>query len=123
MPLRAILGFSILAASATAALASDVTGEWARVDGKAKVRFAPCGDAICGTITWVRDPSGPAKVGEQVFFDMKPNGENVWAGTAFNPDDSRQYTGKMTMSGDSLVTAGCVFGGLICKTVDWRRAR
>jgi uncharacterized protein (DUF2147 family) len=123
MSLKTILGVTIFASCATAAFAGDVTGEWARVDGKARVRFAPCGGAVCGSITWVKDTSGPAKVGQQVFFDMKPNGDNVWAGTAFNPDDSKQYTGKMTLSGDSLVTAGCVFGGLICKSVDWRRAR
>ena len=122
MLLRTVLGLAILVGLASAVLASDVTGEWARVDGKAKVRFAPCGDAVCGTITWLRDTSGPAKVGQQVFFDMKPNGDNTWAGTAFNPDDSREYTGKMTMSGDKLVTAGCVFGGLICQSVDWQRA-
>jgi uncharacterized protein (DUF2147 family) len=123
MLLRTVLGLSILASLATAVLASDVNGEWARVDGKAKVRFAPCGGAICGTITWLKDPNGPAKIGQQVFFDMKPNGDNVWAGTAFNPDDAKKYTGKMTMSGDTLVTAGCIFGGLICQSVDWRRAR
>ena len=48
---------------------------------------------------------------------MKPTGENIWAGTAFNPDDGKRYSGKMTLSGDRLVTAGCVFGGLICKVV------
>lgn len=29
----------------------------------------------------------------------------------------------MTMSGDSLVTAGCVLGGWICKSVAWTKAR
>jgi uncharacterized protein (DUF2147 family) len=28
----------------------------------------------------------------------------------------------MTMSGDHLVTAGCVLGGLICKSMNWTRA-
>jgi uncharacterized protein (DUF2147 family) len=54
---------------------------------------------------------------------MKPSGPNVWAGMAFNPDDGRNYTGKMTMSGDSLVTAGCILGGWICKTVAWTKSR
>ena len=52
---------------------------------------------------------------------MKPTGENVWAGTAFNPEDGKEYSGKMTLSGNNLVTAGCVFGGLICKSVSWTR--
>ena len=52
---------------------------------------------------------------------MKPNGENAWAGSAFNPEDGRRYTAKLTLSGDHLVTAGCVLGGLICKSFDWTR--
>jgi uncharacterized protein (DUF2147 family) len=53
---------------------------------------------------------------------MKPNGENAWAGSAFNPNDGKRYTAKLTLSGDRLVTAGCVLGGLICKSFDWTRA-
>ena len=99
-------------------------GEWKRDDGKSKVRFAPCGGgAVCGSVTWLRDADSPAKVGQQVFFDMKPNGEGTWAGSAFNPDDGRAYSGKMTLAGEHLTTAGCVFGGLICKSYDWTRAR
>jgi uncharacterized protein (DUF2147 family) len=108
----------------SAAMAGDVRGEWARDDGKTNVRFAACGAAaVCGSITWLKDPSGPAKIGQQVFFDMRPSGDNTWAGTAFNPDDGRRYSGKMTLTGDRLVTAGCVLGGLICKSFGWRRAR
>ena len=120
---RALLaGLAVLAASA--AMAADATGEWMRDDGAAKVRFSPCGgDALCGFIAWKKDPSGPAKIGEQVFFDMKPNGPGAWAGTAYNPEDGKRYSGKITLSGDHLTTAGCVLGGLICKSFGWSRAR
>lgn len=120
---RSLIAVSILAASAPMAMAGDAVGEWARVDGKGHVRFTPCGAALCGAITWLKDMSGPAKIGQRVFFDMKPSGENIWTGTAFNPEDGKEYSGKMTMNGASLTTAGCVFGGLICKTVEWTRAR
>ena len=118
-----LLALALLAASTPLALAGDVSGEWARDDGKARVRFAGCGEALCGAISWLKDPSGPAKIGQKVFFDMKPNGDNVWAGAAFNPDDGKNYTGKMTMTGNHLVSSGCVFGGLICKSVEWTRAQ
>ena len=121
--LRALASAAILAAVGSSALAGDVRGEWARDDGKAKVRLANCGgDAICGSISWLRDKDDPGKVGQQVFFDMKPSGDNAWAGRAFNPEDGKTYSGKMTMSGDHLVTAGCVLGGLICKSLNWTRA-
>ena len=85
-----IAGAVILAALPTLAAAGDAKGEWARDDGKAKVRIGPCGDALCGAISWLRDPKNdPGKVGQQVFFDMKPKGDNVWTGSAFNPDDGR----------------------------------
>ncbi len=123
--LRLLAACAVLAASATAASAGDAKGEWAREDGKAKVRFAPCGgEAICGTISWLRDPKNdPGKVGQEVFFGMKPQGDNVWTGKAFNPEDGKTYSGKMTLSGDRLTTAGCMLGGLICKSMSWTRAR
>ena len=120
----ALLGLAILMVSASAAMAADAAGEWLRDDGAAKIRFSACGgDALCGFLAWKRDPKGTGKIGEQVFFDMKPNGPDAWAGTAFNPEDGKRYTGKMTLSGDHLTTAGCVFGGLICKSFGWTRAR
>ena len=72
---------AVLAASVVGAAAGDATGVWLRDNGASKVRIAPCGgEALCGAIIWLKDPSGPAKVGQQVFFDMKPHGENVWTG-------------------------------------------
>ena len=59
-----------------------------------------------------------AKVGQRVFFDMKPNGANSWAGSAFNPEDGKTYTGKMTLDGNKLTTSGCVMS-VICKSTTW----
>jgi hypothetical protein len=91
-------------------------------NGRATVRFAPCGGAVCGAITWKRDANANGNIGQRVFFDMKPAGESAWAGSAFNPEDGRNYSAKMTLAGDHLTTAGCVFGGLICKSEEWTRA-
>lgn len=120
------------AAAATAALlamsgaapaaAQDVAGVWLRDTGASKVRFARCGDAICGTLSWLKDTSGPAKVGQRIFYDMKPAGPGKWSGSAFNPEDGKTYSGTMTLSGNALTTSGCVLGGLICRSVQWARA-
>lgn len=110
-------------ATAAGAQAAEATGTWVRSDGTSKVRFAPCGGALCGTISWLKNPAeSKGRVGQRVFFDMKPSGANSWAGSAFNPEDGKTYTGKMTVSGDSLTTKGCVLGGIICKSVSWSRA-
>ncbi len=112
---------TFLALGLSPALA-DPTGTWLRENGEARVRFAKCGDAICGTVAWLKDPAtAKSKVGQRVFYDMKPNGENAWSGQAFNPEDGKTYSGKMTLSGNSLTTAGCIAGGWICRSVSWTR--
>jgi uncharacterized protein (DUF2147 family) len=105
---------------ATPAMA-DPSGVWQRADGTSRVRIAPCGGNLCGTITWLKNADSPAKVGQRVFYEMAPNGANKWSGKAFNPEDGRTYSGTMTLSGSSLTTAGCVLGGMICRSVNWSR--
>lgn len=117
--LGAALAFVFLA---NPALANDVTGIWLRDTGASKVKLSHCGDAICGNIVWLKQGADPkAKVGQRVFFDMKPSGPNTWAGHAFNPEDGKTYTGKMTLSGTTLTTAGCVMS-VICKSATWTRS-
>jgi uncharacterized protein (DUF2147 family) len=117
-----ILFAGFLAALPLAASAQDATGVWARENGESRVRIAPCGASLCGTIVWLKSAGGPAKVGQRVFYDMKPNGSGAWAGKAFNPEDGKTYSGKMTLSGNRLTTAGCTLGGLVCRSVNWSRA-
>lgn len=120
---KALFLAAALSTLAGAALAGDATGVWMRSDGTSKVRISNCGGALCGAISWLKDPEGSkGKVGQRVFFDMQPDGANAWAGKAFNPEDGKTYTGKMSLSGDSLTTKGCALGGLICKSVSWRRS-
>ena len=115
---------AVLLGSAAPAIAGDVNGEWLNADGNAKVRFSNCGDAVCGALSWLKDPKGgSAKIGQQVFFDMKPSGDNTWKGSAFNPKNGKSYSGKMNLSGNTLVTAGCVLGGMICESESWTRAQ
>ncbi len=111
----------ILAGGIAGASAQEVLGVWERDTGASRVRFSKCGDALCGTISWLKDQNGPAKLGQRIFFDMKPSGANKWNGSAFNPEDGKTYSGTMTLSGNSLTTAGCVLGGLICRSVKWAR--
>ncbi|MGL4728156.1 MAG: DUF2147 domain-containing protein [Bosea sp. (in: a-proteobacteria)] len=104
------------------ALAQDAAGTWLRETGESRVRFAKCGEALCGTVAWLKDPANsPSKVGQRVFFDMKPSGAGAWSGSAFNPEDGKTYSGKMTVSGNRLTTSGCVLGGMICRSVNWSR--
>lgn len=114
---------ALCALAPLAASAQDATGVWMRENGRSQVRIAPCGGALCGVISWLRDSSGPSKVGQRVFYGMVPQGDGTWSGHAFNPEDGKTYNGTMTLSGNSLTTSGCVLGGLICKSVHWSRVR
>ena len=122
---RALFVALALTAAVSAANAGDAAGLWIRDDGSAKLRFVPCGGGgtLCGFLAWKKESGGAAKIGQRLFSDMKPNGEDSWAGAAFNPEDGKRYTAKLTLSGDHLVTAGCVLGGLICQSFDWTRTR
>lgn len=117
------LSLFLAAMVASPVLADDLSGTWLRETGLSKVKFAPCGNAICGNIVWIKPGvDTPAKVGQRVFFDMKPSGANSWSGSAVNPDDGKTYSGKMSLSGSTLTTEGCAMGGLICKSSTWTRA-
>lgn len=106
-----------------AALAQQATGLWLRENGASHVRIAPCGEALCGFVAWVKDPERASEIGLKVFYDMKASGSGTWEGQAFNPEDQKTYTGKMVLEGEALKTSGCVFGGLICKSVNWTRLK
>lgn len=102
--------------------ADDVLGIWLRDNGNVQVKFETCGDAVCGNIVWLKPGSdSKAKVGQRLFFDMRPSGANSWTGKAASPDDGSIYSGKMSVEGSTLITSGCIVGGLICKSANWRR--
>ena len=102
--------------------AQDASGTWLRDNGSSKVKIGKCGEALCGRVVWVRDSARSDSTGQRVFYDMKPSGPGEWHGSAFNPEDGRTYSGKMVLSGNRLTTSGCVMGGLICKSIKWRRS-
>jgi len=127
----AAASLAFLAAPAVAQAQSAV-GNWQREDGTSRIRVAPCGANLCGTVTWTNTPRldernpDPAlrtrsTVGVTIFTGMRPNGENRWSGSAYNTEDGQTYSGNMSVNGATLVTQGCVMGGLICRSVNWTR--
>lgn len=102
--------------------ADSILGTWSRDNGDAKVKFDTCSDAICGTIVALKSGAeSEVKIGQLVFFDMKPDGTNSWSGKAVSPKDGSTFSGKISVNEDSLITAGCLAGGLLCKSIHWIR--
>ena len=110
-------------ASALTAASAEPMGRWDREDGLGGIDIRRCGRALCGRIAWLRDTGTPAHVGQEVLVDMTPTAENTWTGSANNPEDGRTYAGTMTLTDSRLLTRGCIFGGLICRSVSLIRPR
>jgi uncharacterized protein (DUF2147 family) len=104
------------------ALANDPSGVWVRDNGEAKIKVGKCGSALCGRVIWVKDPKRQRDINKLVLSEMVENGPNSWSGKAFNPLEDKTYIGKMTLSGASLTTSGCIMGGMMCKDMSWRRS-
>ena len=128
-----------LACFATTAAASDAVGKWLTVDGKSHVEIVSCGEQLCGTIVWLKEPTnadGSAKldvenekealrarpiVGLPLLNGFKAKGEQAWdGGKIYNPEDGKTYKSKMNLADEStLKVKGCVL--FFCKTQTWTR--
>ena len=97
---------------------TSANGEWVRDNGD-RMRVAPCGKSVCGTIAASEHGED---VGKRVFFAMDPTGPNSWEGKAFNPHDGKTYTGKWSLKGSTPTTSGCTMSGMLCRDMVWSRS-
>ncbi|EKE45885.1 hypothetical protein OCGS_0111 [Oceaniovalibus guishaninsula JLT2003] len=114
---------------AQGARADPVEGTWqTQVDDGAfaHVAMAPCGPALCGTITRTFNAQGEYRspnVGKVIVRDMMPKGQGHYEGRVWRPSNDKVYVGKMDLDGEWLKMRGCVAGGLICSSQTWARVR
>ncbi len=113
----------ILALSAGAASAADISGQWARGDGNAKVQISPCGSDICATNTWIKPGTPKEKTGDKLVMSIKPTSDGEYSGTAFDPQRDLTYKLTVSVKGDTMTTKGCVLAGIVCKGVNWSRIK
>lgn len=52
---------------------------------------------------------------------MSASGGGKYAGEITDPANDKTYSGKATLSGNNLKMSGCVLGGLICRSQNWKR--
>ena len=136
--MAAALGISVGTATlATAQVATNpLTGDWRTDDGKAIVRIAPCGAALCGRVArlLVAEPAGGARdthnpdpalrsrpvVGVEIFSGLTRHGA-AWQGQGYSPEMGRRFNATLTPVGDRLTVRGCV--AIFCQTQTMTRAR
>jgi len=116
-----IVMFGSLAGACAPAQANALLGEWARGDGVARVRIAPCGGDFCAINTWIRPGVADERAGDRLVMSVRPETPSTWAGTAFDPQRDKSYRISINVGGDSMTTRGCILGGLLCKSMGWRK--
>ncbi|WP_036285154.1 DUF2147 domain-containing protein [Methylocystis sp. ATCC 49242] len=97
-----------------------IVGNWARGDGNARVRIAPCGGALCAINTWIRDPSSGEHVGDRLVMKVSGAGSSM-SGTAYDPQRKLNYSLEIDYGPEAMQTRGCVLAGIICKSISWTR--
>ena len=105
------------------ARAADIDGNWARGDGKAKVKIAKCGADICATNTWIKPGTPNEKAGDVLVMKVEKISDSRYSGSAFDPQRDMRYKITLDVSGDNMTSTGCVLGGLVCRGVGWTRIK
>jgi uncharacterized protein (DUF2147 family) len=133
------LAIALMGASTLASYAIDPIGTWLTEEGKATVRVADCGGALCATIVSLREPNDPQTgrpktdgynidagkrnrpiVGVQILMGLRPQGANKWSGQVYNPEDGKTYDANVVLENANILKVqGCVL--FICKTNTWTR--
>ena len=117
------------AAVSVAAPAPGVVGVWSNMKGTLAVRTELCGPRLCGTVIKAgAKPVADARragvtrlVGTSLFHDYHATASG-WAGKLYVPDMGRTVSSRLKQSApDRLTISGCLIGGLICKSQEWRR--
>ena len=97
-----------------AAYADPIEGDW-KTDKGSIAGISSCGGAFCIKL----------KTGEHAgksIGKFTASGGNKYSGSITGPADDKAYKGKATLSGNSLKMQGCVLGGLICRSQNWKRS-
>jgi len=109
----------LIGCTALAAQERSPDGVWLRDDGNARVRIAPCGSKICATNLWIKDASKGERVGDRLVMSLDRKSETKLAGTAYDPKRDISYALTVIVGRNSLITHGCILGGLLCRNVNW----
>lgn len=121
---------ALLLAAATP-MAAEPLGVWINPRRTVKVAIRPCGEGLCGRVTWAaaeaiddaRDGGVDPLVGTELLQDYRPTGALQWQGRVFVPDLNRTFFSRIVAAGEGRLTiSGCILGGLLCKSQIWTRA-
>jgi uncharacterized protein (DUF2147 family) len=125
---RILTKIALVAVAATvpvhAAAQAALEGRWANPHRSVIVNVARCGSAYCGTVGWAnaRNRAKGVGPGTRVLSDLRPEGDGVYKGKAYEP--KRGISGSATVyqvGPNVMVVKGCAVMGLFCKEQRWTR--
>jgi uncharacterized protein (DUF2147 family) len=102
-----------LALAGPAMAGDEMSGLYKRPNGNL-VLVAPCGKDFC--VTAQTAPYKGRSVGQ-----LAPSGAGKFTGKLTDLKSGKTYSGKASYDGKTLTVAGCVLGGLACKSESWLR--
>lgn len=128
--------FILSIAAAAAALAASapanaqaLEGKWSNPKRSVIVNVARCGDAYCGTVSWASAKNrekvaedGRKLIGTRILSDLRPAGNGVYKGRAFEPKRNIRGSATVRQVGPNvMVVQGCAVLGVLCKEQRWTR--
>jgi uncharacterized protein (DUF2147 family) len=108
----------------TASAQASIEGRWANPKRSVIVNVSRCGNAYCGTVSWAtaRNRGKGASPGTRVLSDLRPAGEGLYKGRAFEPKRNVRGSATVRQIGPNvMVVKGCAVIGLICSEQRWTR--
>ena len=120
----------IAAVPGAASAQGPLEGHWKNSKGSLVVKVAPCGSNWCGVVVeatekakaGARKGGTPNLVGTQILSGVRPVGDDVFKGQAFDAKRNIRVPATIRVIGPSTLSVkGCIIGGLICKEQRWTR--
>lgn len=113
-----------IGSAASASAQAPLEGHWANPHHSVIVNVTRCGDAFCGTVSWAtaKNRERGTTPGTRVLSDLRPAGDGVYKGSAFEP--KRSISGSATVrqvSPNVMMVKGCAVLGLLCREQRWTR--
>lgn len=112
------------------------SGLWITASGNLEVNIAPCGQALCGTVTRVianqsmnnpavamAPPNAASPVGKKILYDLQPSGKGDWQGRIYNRENDKTYNSLISLiTPDQLKLIIYEDSPASGKTQVWKRA-
>ncbi len=133
---------ALLGIAPAGAAESDPTGWWLDESGRAGIVIAPCGDRLCGTVQWLKEPNdrvtGKPKTDRQnsdatlkqrplcglpILWDFKAASPGTWEeGRIYDPEGGDTYKSTMELRDDgTLKVRGYIGLPLLGRSQIWSR--